>query len=276
MQEANFHLKGRPVLTCKWHKQAVLCCVRFGMKKWVICFLFVCLGCTSALWAQAFQDLDFESATLVPVSGPSLATVEFDPAFPGWNGFAGTNQLDTALYDRTFLDSTGISIIDTNPLPPGVFGSLIDGNYTAVLQAGVYNGFTPTDVSLSQTGLVPSGTKSLSFLATPSSLAVSNFAVSLGGTNLNLISIPVTNENYTLYEADVSAFAGLVEELQFTLFAQDPHVSNRYLSLDDIMFSPDAIPEPSTVDLVMVGVAALGLWRWARLWTSRTGRLSRG
>jgi hypothetical protein len=202
---------------------------------------------------------------LVPSSEPGLPTIEFGPAFPGWNGFAGSNQLATALYDRTYLDSTGISILDTNPLPPMVYGSLIDGNYTAVLQAGVFNGFTPTDVSLSQTGVVPQGTKSLSFLAIPAGgFTVSPFAVSLGGSNLTLVPFPVAGENYALYEADVSAFAGLVEELQFTLFAQDPHVGNRYLSLDDIMFSPDAIPEPRSLNLAMVGLTTLSFRRLTR------------
>lgn len=226
------------------------------MKAWAVYAVLLCLGWTSAFGAPAFQDLDFESATLVTAPGGS---VYFDPAFPGWSGFAGTNQLNTALYNMTYLDTTAISILDTNPLPFGVFGSLIDGNYTAVLQAGVYDGFTPTDVSLSQTGLVPTGTKSLSFLAIPSSLAVSNFTVSLGGVNLNLISFPVSNENYTLYEADVSAFAGLSEELKFTLLAQNPHVSNRYLSLDDVQFSPEAIPEPSGLSLLALGLTGLVL-----------------
>jgi hypothetical protein len=217
------------------------------------------------LWAQAFQNLDFESASLITVSGGGLPTVEFSPAFYGWTGFDGSDQLDTALYDRTFLDSTGISILDTAPLPFGVFGSLIDGNYTAVLQAGL--GSTgPTDVSLAQTGLVPPGTKSLAFYALPivAPSGASPFTVSLGGVNLNLISSPVANENYTLYQADVSAFAGLTEMLKFTLFSENPHVSNRYLSLDDIMFSPDAIPEPSSLSLLTIGILSLAFWHRTR------------
>ena len=237
------------------------------MRKAIVCSLLLYMSCASSLRAQAFQDLDFESATLSPPpTGPGGA-VNFAPAFPGWSGFAGTNQLDTALYDATYLDSAAISIVDTNPLGPGVFGKLIDGNYTVVLQAGNYPPFGPppigpTDVSLSQTGLVPAGTKSLRFLALPAGgFAASPFAVSLGGVNLNLVSFPVTNENYTLYEADVSAFAGLDEELKFTLLAQNPHVGNRYLSLDSIEFSPDPIPEPSGLSLLVIGIVGLGIWR---------------
>jgi hypothetical protein len=236
------------------------------MKKRVAYIVLLCLGWTSVLGASAFQDLDFESATLSPPpTGPG--GVFFAPAFPGWSGFAGTNQLDTALYDATYLDSAAISIVDTNPLGPGVFGKLIDGNYTVVLQAGNYPPFGPppvgpTDVSLSQTGIVPTGTKTLAFYALPAGgFAASPFAVSLGGSNLTLVPFPVAGENYTLYEADVSAFAGLDEELKFTLFSQNPHVDNRYLSIDDIMFSPDAIPEPSSLNLLVIGIVGLGIWR---------------
>lgn len=264
MRNAYLYFRRMLVPACKLLQEEVLYSPRFGMKKWVVCFLLVCLGWASAARAQAFQDLNFESATLSPPPTGPGDSVDFAPAFPGWSGFAGTNQLTVALYDATYLDTAAISIIDTNPLPPGVFGELIDGNYTAVLQADFYPGIGPAAVSLAQTGLVPLGTKSLSFLAFPSSLAVSNFTVSLGGTPLNLISFPVTNENYSLYEADVSAFAGLVEELKFTLFPALPSGNNRYLSLDDIMFSPDAIPEPSSLSLVMVGVASLGIWRMTR------------
>jgi hypothetical protein len=225
------------------------------MKKGILCYPLLYLICASTPWAQDFQDLDFESATLVTTPGGDIS---FGPAFPGWSGFAGTNQLTTTLYDSTYLDTTAISILDTNPLPFGVFGQLIDANYTAVLNAGDYPGLGPTDVSLSQAGLVPAGTKSLRFLALPAGgISASPFAVTLGDTTLNLVPFPVTNENYTLYEADVSAFAGLIEELKFTLLAQNPHEDNRYLSLDDILFSPDAIPEPSTFLLAALGGVSL-------------------
>jgi hypothetical protein len=233
------------------------------MKKWALCAVLLCVSWTSVLGgAPAFQDLDFESATLEFAPGGPTATfaVPFAPAFPGWTGYVGSSQVETALYDRTYLDTAAISILDTNPLPPGVFGELIDGNYTAVLQADFYPGLGPVAVSLAQTGLVPSGTKSLAFYALALGQAASSFTVSLGGTNLDLISFPVPNKNYTLCEADVSAFAGLVEELKFTLFPALPNGDNRYLSLDDIMFSPDAIPEPSSLILLTVGILGLSAW----------------
>jgi hypothetical protein len=229
------------------------------MQKWVICSLLLCLGWTSRLCAQAFTSLDFESATLVPIPGDPYNRVYFSLALPGWTGYSGTNQLTAALYDNIFLDSTGIGIMDSSF---HFLGGIIQGNYTAFLQAGLslFPGGGSDDASLSQTGLVPIGTKSLSFLA------VTNgpFAVSLGGTNLNLISSPVAGQDYSLFQADVSAFAGKTAELTFTLFPEIPHVNDTGLTLDDIMFSPDAIPEPSTVDLVTVVVACLAFCRIAR------------
>lgn len=250
-------------LACKAHRRRVLFFVRYGMKMGSVSVaLLLYLSCTSGLWAQTFQDLDFESATFVQ-TGSGLS---FSDAFPGWNGFSGTNQLSYALYDNAALDSTVIGILDSNApavVTTYISGSVIQGNYTAFLEAGVQLGSdsAPADASLSQTGLVPGGTKSLSFLA----FTNGPFAVSLGGTSLNLISSPVAGQNYSLFQADVSAFAGQTEELDFTVFADNPYDNRiRSLVLDDILFSPDAIPEPSSLSLVVVGVACLALSQLVR------------
>jgi hypothetical protein len=223
------------------------------------------LTCASDLCAQAFTNLDFESATLVPIPGDPYNRVYFGLALPGWTGYSGTNQLTAALYDNIFLDSTGIGIIDTNS---HYFGGVIQGNYTAFLEAGLsLSGGGSANASLSQTGLVPNGAKSLSFLA------VTNgpFAVSLGGTILNLISSPVAGQNYSLFQADISAFAGQTNELDFTVFAQDPYNNQIHsMLLDDILFSPDAIPEPSSLSLAMVGIVVLYSMRYASRATTRT------
>jgi hypothetical protein len=207
------------------------------------------------LWASnAFTDLDFESAALVPIPGDPYSRVYFGPALPGWSGFAGTNQLNAVLYDNTFLESAGVAVVDTNfPNNPGL---VIQGDFTVLLQAGNLLGvdpLTPVNVSLSQTGLVPPTTRSLSFLAGSNG----SFTVSLGGTDLNLISFPVANENYDLYVADVSAFAGQTAELTFTVLAHNPSVHSINLYLDDIQFSSDPIPEPSGLTLLLVGIVGL-------------------
>ena len=240
---------------CKTAGRGVLWFARLGMRKGIVCFLLLYLGCECGLWAQGFQNLDFESATLDPIPGDTYNRVYFNLALPGWSGFSGTNQLSAALYNSIFLDSTGIAIFDTNASFIPLGGQLIDGDYTVFLEAGSQLGAGPSaNALLSQTGLVPAGTRSLSFLA------VTNgpFGVSLGGVPLNLVSSPVVGHNYRLYQADVSAFAGLTEELDFTVFAEDPYNNRlRSMLLDDIGFSPDAIPEPSALLLTFAGVLVL-------------------
>src|SRR5439155_8885095 len=126
-----------------------------------------------------------------------------------------------------FLDSSAISIID-NGWPGFLGGSVIQGSFTAILQAGVTLGTTnPADTVLSQSGLIPVTAQSLRFRAFPSPTS-SPFSVALGGQNLGLTPLQ-TATNYTLYGADISALAGQSASLEFTLFTSRPHVSNFYL-----------------------------------------------
>jgi hypothetical protein len=229
------------------------------MRKGIVCALVLYLGCSSIGWAQTFQNLDFEAATLVQTG----SGFSFTNALPGWSGFSGTNQLNAVLYNTIFLDSTGIAIFDTNASFVPLGGQLIDGDYTVFLEAGVQLGsdLASANVSLSQTGLVPTGTKSLSFLAATNG----PFAVSLGGVPLNLISSPVPGHTYMLYQADVSAFAGQTAELDFTVFAENPYNNRlRSMLLDDIQFSPDVIPEPGSLSLVVVGILSLAFCQLTR------------
>src|SRR5688572_24028953 len=77
-----------------------------------------------------FQNLGFESASLVGIGGNS---VQFDTAFPGWVGYVGGVQQTAALYNSVFLDSSGIGIIDDNwPHYLGPTAGVIAGNFTAI------------------------------------------------------------------------------------------------------------------------------------------------
>jgi len=211
---------------------------------------------------QGFINLDFESATLVPVPGDNYNGVYFAQAFPGWTktvlGLGIEAGYPNALYDSTFLDSAGISIID-RPLycPCLQGGSVIQGNYTAILQSGLgyINGIiiVPADITLSQTGFVPVGTRSLQFKAYEGFDSHGTLEVTLGGQALSLRTI--TNApNYTLYGADVSGWAGQTAELAFTVPAEKPHINDEYLYLDAIQFSPQSVPEPSIFALFASGL----------------------
>ncbi len=207
---------------------------------------------------RAQQELNLQP--LVPLTNDS-PFYSFSLALPGWNGFSGTNQLNGALSDTIALDATVIGIFDRNTTPSYNGSAVIQGNYTAFLEAALSYRLPPAgpaNATLSQTGLVPIGTKSLSFLAE----AYGPFQVSLGGVALNLISSPVPGQAYNLFQADISAFAGQTNELDFTVFAQNPYNNSpNVLLLDDIQFSPQAIPEPTALGLIMMAATGLGLWR---------------
>lgn len=209
---------------------------------------------------QDFQDLNFESATLVLVPGDAYGGVQFAPAFPGWT-VTIVGAIDTnALYNNIFLDSAGIAIIDhTSPYS----GKVIEGDYTAVLQSGLgytASGPIPANVTLSQTGIILAGTKSLQFKANEWFDASGSFAVTLGGQTLSLTALG-TGSNYTLYGADVSQWAGQTAQLAFTVFGENPHVNDETLFLDAIQFSTQSIPEPGNFALSVLAGLFFGLRR---------------
>ena len=139
-------------------------------------------------------------------------------------------------------------------------------NFTAILTAGLSAGpfdRQPVDATLAQTGLVPGDAESLQFRAYALySYPFDPFAVTLGGQTLSLIPLE-SGPNYTLYGADIHALAGQDAELEFTLFAQRPHMGNNYLYLDSIQFSAQAVPEPGVFGLAALGALLLG---WRVLW----------
>jgi hypothetical protein len=168
-------------------------------------------------------------------------------AFPGWTAIYSsttiTNVATQVAYDGISLGSTLISVVDKNAIIP------FQGNYMAALFGG-----TSVASTLSQTALVPVGTKTL--LA---DMSASNdaFAVTLGGETISMIPLQ-TFSNYTLYGGDVSAFAGQVSQLSFASLAGG---APNELLVDNIQFSSQLIPEPSVFGLLALVGLFLGLRR---------------
>jgi hypothetical protein len=207
-----------------------------------------------------FQNLDFEAATLVPISGDPYNRVQFAAAFPGWTGNVGGSLQSGALYNSYFLDSSGIGIIDRNA-PTNVLGVRpISGIYTAVMMAGVLlsNPTVPADVTLSQVGLIPDDAQSIRYKVYGIS-GGGGFVTSVGGQQLTPVVLG-SETNYLLVGVDVHQWAGQTAELAFTLVAGRPHRANTYLFLDDIQFSDIAVPEPGAFGLLAFGGVAL-FWK---------------
>ncbi len=234
------------------------------MKASVLLFLLV----TSSVFAQGtFQNLDFEAATLVPISGDPYNRVEFGLAFPGWTGFT-TVMESRALYNGFFLDSSGIGIVD-HGWPRGP----IQGNFSVLMMAGLSLSLpsVPVDTILSQTGLLPADAQSLLFKEFNSGPSFFRpFRVSLGGQILPLVQLSITT-NYVLYGADVHDFAGQTAEIAFTTITTRPHTANNYVVLDSIEFSAVPIPEASTLVIFAFGSVFL-IWRSLARHIRVTGR----
>jgi hypothetical protein len=200
-------------------------------------------------FSQDFQNLDFEDATIIP--DPSSMyypeAVYASNAVPGWTVtgcFLGPNDV---VYDSASLGSTSVSILDTN-------GGAFDGAAYSVL---LYGGGTATAASISQTATVPVSAESILFEAQnggyPGGIIL---VVSLGGQNLSYFALS-NGPNYTLYGADISAFAGQREQLMFSALEGE-----NFWNIDDIQFSSSPVPEPSELALAALGGLLLGFRRW--------------
>ena len=230
------------------------------MKNKLISIIFTAalLSLAESCFAQGFMNLNFESANVSGYSPPSFS-VPITNALPGWSGSysnstsGGGFATTQAAYDLMTLGNF-IEVIDTN----FVYNPL-QGNYSAVLFWGGGNGGGPTFYSstISQTGLVPAGTASLLFDAFA---AGAPFIVTLGGETINVTPLQ-TFSNYTLYGGNVpSIMAGQSETLSFTETADSVNQAGLF-ELDNIQFSTQSIPEPSTFALAAFGAMLLGLRR---------------
>ena len=239
--------------------------MRFQRPAWWVGGLALLLRAVLSAQGQGtFQNLGFESATIVPVSGGPF--VDFTQAFPGWTGYVGGVQQFLTMYDSLAMSTAGFSIIDTNYAPVygwGSTGGLIQGRYTAVLMSGVTGPGQSSDATITQTGLVPVGTESLWFKAQFAPFSSSgSFGVTLGGQTLSLVPV-ASGADYTLYGADVHAFAGQTAEMAFTVFAYPQQFAADYLFLDSIQFSNQPVPEPGVFSLWALGAVLVG-WRVVR------------
>jgi len=223
---------------------------------WWVGGLALLVSASGAVGQGSFQNLDFESATIVPVSGGPF--VDFSQAFPGWTGYLGGVQESLASYDSVPMSTAGFSILDRSYSGPiGV----IDGSFTAFLQSGAGNVGQEPDATLAQTGLVPAGTESLLFKAYLGS-GQDYFQVTLGGQALSLVPVQA-GSNYTLYAADIHGWAGQTAELAFTALYPHPHIGEIPVYLDSMQFSDQGVPEPGVCNLSALGAVLLG-WRVLR------------
>ena len=193
--------------------------------------------------SQSFVNLRFESPVL-PLVPDGGFQVPIANALPGWTGYIGGSQVSSVAYNAVSIGAPSISLQGTgSTFPP------IQGNYSVLFQPYF------STVAIGQVGQIPSNANSLQFYSGSGSLQAS-----FAGQAIPLVQLGSTS-NYLIFGGDVSAWAGTSGELRFTL----PSIQFTYGEpfLDNIFFSTQSIPEPSTYSLFGCGVLLLGAARAA-------------
>jgi hypothetical protein len=205
-----------------------------------------------------FQNLNFEQANPVVVVGSLYYPygVTAASALPDWTVSYGTVQQTQITENDPSAGSTWVVLIGpgSSGVAPGSYYPLaaIDGNYSVLLQGGV----TASAASISQTGLIPASTQSLLFEADAGSGPLD---ISIGGQNIPFAAVG-TGPNYTLYSANISAWAGDTAQLTFSALEPTSGPGLNNWLIDDITFA--AVPEPNILALTTIGGLLFGARQW--------------
>jgi len=191
---------------------------------------------------DAFVNLDFEQA-IAPFEG-YMAPI--DRALPGWRGYVAGSQISVVLYDTRNIDAACISVLDR--LAPQQAWQPLEGNYSAYLMGSTPEWPQQQAAAIAQIGQIPADAKSIRFLFSTTYLP----QVTFEGQAIPLVLLG-ENTAYVTAGADVSLFAGDTGELRFTV---PPQAAGGLL--DNIEFSPVAIPEPTAMVLSLLGVLIVG------------------
>jgi hypothetical protein len=227
---------------------------------------FCCLlGVTACSgFSQDFQNLDFNSAN-IPSGTGQISFLPIADAIPGWTGFIGNNEVTDVLYDGIAIGSAAIVIVDASTQNGG---NIPGNNYTVILQAGNDGGDAGrpnATASLAQTALIPSTAQSIEFTASIPYGA--GWQISINGQPIAVSQIGTVNSYYGVFAGNVSAYAGEVDQLEFTaLYADYPGDLNEAtnLNLDSISFSAAPVPEANSFGLFALGGLFVAWRHWRK------------
>ena len=206
-------------------------------------------------FSQGFINLNFEAAN-VSAYGAGPASVPATDAIPGWTTYVNGFQTSQVFFNDIALSSADVSLHGTNS-----FEKPLQGNYSVELIPGSFDSFT-TNAAIGQTGQIPVLAQSLSFFGND----LTGWKITFAGQIL-VFSAMSSTANYTVYGADISAFAGQTGELLFSAipypnpFGSFPPTYRASSLIDNIQFSSTAVPEPGTLALVALGASLFGLRR---------------
>ena len=194
--------------------------------------------------SQGFLNLDFESAHL---SGYAQGLVPATVGIPGWNAYVSGIPDSQVLFNLKNLDDPVVTIQGT----ASIYLTPLQGNYSVYIQGGSPYAYG-TNAGIFQTGQIPISAKSLTFWG-----QVGNVQLSFSGQALSYNAIGNIG-NYSIFGADISAFAGQTGELRFNVTHPGGAI------LDNIQFSNSPVPEPGSLALLVAGGLLVAWRRWRR------------
>lgn len=186
--------------------------------------LFLLLSAQAVRGQGTFRNLGFEQSAPPSQQSP---WVDFGGWFP---------DRVVSGYNTISLGGPGVILHDSN----SSFAQPLLGNYSVQL-VNAFFPLPPGEISIAaimQTGTIPSGSRSIRFIAT--SLAP---VVSFGGNPMAVQRIG-TSARFNLFAGDVTAFTGQLGDLRFSQTGM----------LDEIWFSTLPVPEPDVELLLLAGV----------------------
>lgn len=201
---------------------------------------------------QGFLNLDFERARVVS-NDPDFGYLDWALAAPGWDHDQG-GDAGIVYYGQEHLGLTGYHLLMDSTSPRYAPGTQLAGAYSMAFSSGhaTFDGQGWTVAYLAQTGVVPADAQSIRLLATGS------FAVFLDGA-----PIAMHSQGGNAYAGSIAGYAGAMAELRIantSLQIHDPVV------VDNIRFSPEAVPETSNRIGIPAGLALLLALRRRAAW----------
>lgn len=212
--------------------------------------LAVTLIATTPTFSGNFTNLDFESAA-VQITDPNFGWLDWNLAVPGWNHGSGSGS-EIVYYGQPHLGmSPWYLLIDTNEFNYALYSPLA-GNYSLAFRSGIGSSH-PKELSysafISQTGDILPGTRSIHLLAT------GPFSVSLDGVYIPMLALGRNN-----YAGDVTDFAATTATLTIRNEGPpNPFELPTPVLVDEIVFSPRPIPEPSSLAIFAAALGSLAL-----------------
>jgi len=207
------------------------------------------IGVSLSVSGQGLVNAEFEEAIVVP-NDPTYGFLDWNLAVPGWNHSEG-GDTSIVYWGSEHLGISQYYLLMDATSPFYAPGTQLAGDYSLAFASGH---FTTADINspwvnayISQNANIPSGAHSIQMLAT------GPFQVFVGG-----VAVPMYALGGNSYGGDISGFAGSLAEVKIMNTGTTVHTPT---VVDNILFSPAVVPEPSSIVLVIAGVVLFVCWR---------------